>query len=119
MSRSRICGGLVAVAAGLAACASGGDVPAADTSKVSIAPTASSPAAAGPSTTARFQPLAPGELQRALDTARTSYGAPGAVAVVVSETSRWTGTSGTADVDGTPITDATRLRIASITKRAA
>lgn len=56
------------------------------------------------------------DVQGILDRVRDSYGAPGAVAVLRVGDRRTWAASGTADVDGTPITAVTRLRIASITK---
>jgi D-alanyl-D-alanine carboxypeptidase len=51
-----------------------------------------------------------------LDDARSGYGAPGALGLVGAREATWRGASGTADRDGVEITDATRFRIASITK---
>jgi len=70
---------------------------------------------------ASMSPLAtpaatPPSLQAMLDDARISYGAPGALAVVRHGDARVWLTSGTADTHGTPITETTRFRIASITK---
>lgn len=56
------------------------------------------------------------DLQSLLDVARTTYGAPGALAVVRLGDESWAGVSGEADLTGTRITGATRFRIASITK---
>ncbi|HYN31754.1 MAG TPA: serine hydrolase domain-containing protein, partial [Ilumatobacteraceae bacterium] len=47
---------------------------------------------------------------------RANYPAPGALAVIDIDSQRWFGQSGTADVDGTPISPITRFRIASISK---
>ena len=51
-----------------------------------------------------------------LDHARTSFGAPGAIALVRDGSDEWLGVSGSADVDGTPLTGDARFRIGSITK---
>lgn len=51
-----------------------------------------------------------------LDAQRAWYLAPGALALVRADGEEWTGTSGAADVDGTPITVGSTFRIASITK---
>jgi CubicO group peptidase (beta-lactamase class C family) len=56
------------------------------------------------------------DIQSLLDTRREAYGAPGALALLARGDSRWFASSGTADTAGTPITEATRFRIASITK---
>jgi D-alanyl-D-alanine carboxypeptidase len=55
-------------------------------------------------------------VQTVLDAARRDYGAPGALAVLVRGGERTFASSGKADLDGTLITEATRFRIASITK---
>jgi D-alanyl-D-alanine carboxypeptidase len=60
--------------------------------------------------------VTPASAQAILDAARQAYGAPGALAVVRREGKRTFVASGTADTDGAPISDATRFRIASITK---
>ncbi|MFI0425083.1 serine hydrolase domain-containing protein [Spongiactinospora sp. 9N601] len=54
-------------------------------------------------------------LQAALD-AVVASGAPGAVAEARDEAGRWTGTSGAADLDGTPVPANGRWRIGSVTK---
>jgi D-alanyl-D-alanine carboxypeptidase len=51
-----------------------------------------------------------------LDNARDQSGAPGALALVRSRGEEWFGTSGAADLDGSPISAATRFRVGSITK---
>jgi D-alanyl-D-alanine carboxypeptidase len=51
-----------------------------------------------------------------LDEKRTSYGAPGALAVVRDGDTEWSGVSGAADRAGTALTETSRFRIASITK---
>jgi len=56
------------------------------------------------------------QLQAALDGERASYHAAGALGLVRAGGRQFTATSGTADLLGTPITDTTRFRIASITK---
>ena len=56
------------------------------------------------------------EAQQLIDRARVAHGAPGAVALVQRAGTRTWVASGSADADGTPITEATRFRIASITK---
>jgi D-alanyl-D-alanine carboxypeptidase len=56
------------------------------------------------------------DIQSLLDARRTSYGAPGGLALLARGDNRWFASSGTADTAGTPITEATRFRIASITK---
>ena len=81
------------------------------------APSGSSPSApAEPSSTPAASSSASSGLQQLLDDERTSYGAPGALAVLRVGGRRTAATSGTADTTGTPITDTTRFRIASITK---
>jgi D-alanyl-D-alanine carboxypeptidase len=55
-------------------------------------------------------------LRAALDVERTSYHAAGALGVVRTGDGQFTAAFGAADLDGTPITDTTRFRIASITK---
>ena len=56
------------------------------------------------------------EIQSLLDARREAYGAPGGLALLIRDDSRWFASSGTADTAGTPITGSTRFRIASITK---
>ena len=56
------------------------------------------------------------EIQSLLDARREAYGAPGGLALLVRDDSRWFASSGTADTAGAPITESTRFRIASITK---
>jgi D-alanyl-D-alanine carboxypeptidase len=56
------------------------------------------------------------DIQSLLDARREAYGAPGGLALLARGDSRWFARSGTADTAGTPITEATRFRIASITK---
>jgi D-alanyl-D-alanine carboxypeptidase len=95
----------------LAACAGG-------------APTASSPTAdrsaepsqAAPSPTTSPTAAAAPSVQTTVDAARRDYGAPGALAVLVRAGERTFASSGSADLDDTPITESTRFRIASITK---
>ena len=61
--------------------------------------------------------VAPGpDIQSLLDARRDAYGAPGGLALLARGESRWFASSGTADTSGTPITETTRFRIASITK---
>ncbi|HSP29751.1 MAG TPA: serine hydrolase domain-containing protein [Ilumatobacteraceae bacterium] len=57
-----------------------------------------------------------GDLERTLAGKLREYPAPGALALIVVGDERVAGWSGTADLDGTPITPDTRFRIASITK---
>ncbi len=76
--------------------------------------TAAPPVAASPSPAGSPVPTA--DLQGLLDAARRDYGAPGAMAVLMRDGERTFAASGTADLDGTPITESTRFRIASITK---
>ena len=71
-------------------------------------PIATAPASSSSGTTER--------LQAALDGERASYHSAGALGLVRSGGREFTATSGTADLLGTPITDTTRFRIASITK---
>lgn len=81
------------------------------------ADTPASSASPTPGTPAPSPSLDPATaLQAMLDDRREAYGAPGAVAVLRLGAAEWTATSGTADLDGTPITGETRFRIASITK---
>ncbi len=56
------------------------------------------------------------DIQSVLDARRDAYGAPGALALLARGERRWFASSGTADTVGTPITESTRFRIASITK---
>ena len=56
------------------------------------------------------------EYQAVLDNARESYGAPGALAISRNGGAEWSAVSGVADLTGTGLTDASRFRIASITK---
>ena len=56
------------------------------------------------------------DIQSLLDARRDAYGAPGALALLARGERRWFASSGTADTAGTPITETTRFRIASITK---
>lgn len=65
----------------------------------------------GPPTTSAAQAM-----QLVLDDARDDSGAPGALALVRADGEEWFGTSGAADLDGSPISAATRFRIGSITK---
>jgi D-alanyl-D-alanine carboxypeptidase len=58
----------------------------------------------------------PATAQAILDTARQTYGAPGALAVIRHGDERIFLVSGAADTAGTPISETTRFRIASITK---
>ena len=55
-------------------------------------------------------------IQSLLDARRDAYDAPGGLALLARGDSRWFASSGTADTAGTPITESTRFRIASITK---
>jgi D-alanyl-D-alanine carboxypeptidase len=55
-------------------------------------------------------------MQLVLDELREGSSAPGALGLVRSGGREWFGTSGAADVEGTPITARTRFRIGSITK---
>jgi D-alanyl-D-alanine carboxypeptidase len=81
-----------------------------------IAPPTPAPSAtAGPSATATASATAL-DLQKLLDEERSSYGAPGALAVLRVGEARTAATSGKADTAGTPIAETTRFRIASITK---
>lgn len=52
----------------------------------------------------------------ALEAERSWYGAPGALALVRRGDDEWFGASGAADLAGTPITEDTTFRVASITK---
>lgn len=54
--------------------------------------------------------------QALLDDARQAAGAPGAVAVLRTVDTEWSGVSGSADVSGSGLTPATRFRVGSITK---
>lgn len=99
----------------LSACAGGATTAPSPTLDASAEP---SPAATSASSTPSPVPTpAPAaDLQAVLDAVRRDYGAPGALAVLVRDGERTFAASGTADIDGTPITEATRFRIASITK---
>jgi D-alanyl-D-alanine carboxypeptidase len=85
-------------------------------------PTASAPAAnpppasAAPTTPVSSPVGTPVTAQGLLDAAREAYGAPGALAVIRHGDASVFVASGTADTAGTPISAATRFRIASITK---
>lgn len=81
----------------------------------SSSPVASSPVASSPVASSPVASPNP-ELQSLLDDRRVSYGAPGALALLAQGDQRWFASSGTADTAGTPITESTRFRIASITK---
>ena len=122
----------VAVSVVSAGCAGAGGTPsAAPAGSVTAAPVAPSavatsmqapsrsgvpsPAVPSPVTPAASASASP-DVQALLDDERTSYGAPGALAVLREGGRRTAATSGTADTAGTPITDTTRFRIASITK---
>lgn len=79
------------------------------------------PSAGAVSTTGVTTPASPRagmaeRLQAALDDERASYHSPGALGLVRAGGRQFSATSGTADLIGTPITDTTRFRIASITK---
>ncbi len=101
--------GLVLVLA-VAGCGGGAGSPA---GSGSATPAPRQTALATPSVT--VAPSGPA-VQSLLDRLRTSYGAPGGMALVRSGSESWWATSGTADRAGTAITQATRFRIASITK---
>jgi D-alanyl-D-alanine carboxypeptidase len=89
----------------LAACAGGGT-----TAAPSASPTSGPPAS--PDATPNRTP----DLQGVLDYRLKSSGAPGALAVLRVGGARRAFSSGAADLAGTPITETTRFRIASITK---
>ena len=74
------------------------------------------PPPAAPTVQPASPAVTPATLQGVLDAARQAYGAPGALAVVRHGDERTFLASGAADTAGTPISDATRFRIASITK---
>ena len=74
------------------------------------------PASAALASAAPSPAVTPATARAILDEARTTYGAPGALAVVHHGDERTFLASGDADTDGTPISEATRFRIASITK---
>ena len=78
--------------------------------------TAATPAVVAPAGTPTAAPEALARLHRLLDDERESYGAPGALAVLRIHGTQLAVASGVADTAGTPITEATRFRIASITK---
>jgi D-alanyl-D-alanine carboxypeptidase len=94
------CGGVSPAGSSSAASAT---APAASVTTVSPAPT---PSPVG----------SPATAQAILDTARQTYGAPGALAVIRHGDERIFLVSGAADTAGTPISETTRFRIASITK---
>ena len=85
------------------------------TQSISTAPPASPAAGASASARPTSTP-ATADLQGLLDAERTSYGALGALAVVRIGDQRRFAASGAADLAGTPISETTRFRIASITK---
>lgn len=98
----------------LAGCAGGA------TTAPTLAPTpaaTSMPAPEPPAPTPAPTTAATPTVQALLDAARRDYGAPGALAVLVRDGERTFAASGTADLDGTLITESTRFRIASITKQ--
>ncbi len=74
------------------------------------------PVPTAPVATASTSTSATPDRQALLDHLRTSFGAPGAVAVLRHGDSLWAGYSGSADVTGTELTDESRFRIGSITK---
>ncbi len=104
----------IAAAAILVAACTGGSSPAASVQPSSAAPSPAATAASTPAPTATPAPTP--DVQGMLDLRRKLYGAPGALVVLRVGDQRWAATSGTADTAGTPITDTTRFRIASITK---
>jgi D-alanyl-D-alanine carboxypeptidase len=71
---------------------------------------------APPETTAVTSIPDAADLERTLAAKLERYPAPGALALIAIDDDRVAGWSGTADLDGTPITPDTRFRIASITK---
>lgn len=81
-------------------------------------PTADDPGPTAPTTSSAPDPADPSaaDLARTLDGVRTSYGAPGAIAVVVHGATRVRAAVGDADLAGTPAAATMRFRIASITK---
>jgi D-alanyl-D-alanine carboxypeptidase len=95
----------------LAACGGG-----ASTAPSATADRTAEPSEAAPSPTTTPTAAATSSVQAVLDAARREYGAPGALAVLVRGGGRTFASSGKADLDGTLITEATRFRIASITK---
>lgn len=84
------------------------------TTDSTTAPTGSSEASVA--TTTEPATVEPADVTGVLDQVRERYPAPGALALVRRGGRETFGSSGTADLDGTPITPATRFRIASITK---
>jgi D-alanyl-D-alanine carboxypeptidase len=74
------------------------------------------PVSSGSTSPASSLAVSPATAQAILDSARRTYGAPGAIAVILHGDERTFLGSGAADTDGTPISEATRFRIASITK---
>jgi D-alanyl-D-alanine carboxypeptidase len=98
--------GLAAATATLAACGGPARAP-------SPAATSTSTGERIEATTTTGQPISIAAL---LATERRWYPAPGALAIARLGTGTWSGQSGAADLAGTPITDSTRFRIASITK---
>ncbi len=74
------------------------------------------PASAAPTSPVPSPAVTPATAQAILDAARRAYGAPGALAVVRHGGERTFLASGAADTNGTQISEATRFRIASITK---
>ena len=102
---------VVTVLLSVAACAGG-----ASTAPSPTADLSAEPSAATPSRTATPTPAPTPSVQAVLDAARRAYGAPGALAVLARDGGRTFAASGTADTAGTPITEDSRFRIASITK---
>ena len=113
MRSTRLQAALVAAVILVAAC-TGGSSPVASVQPSSAAPSPAATAASTPAPTATPAPTP--DVQGMLDLRRKLYGAPGALVVLRVGDQRWAATSGTADTAGTPITDTTRFRIASITK---
>jgi D-alanyl-D-alanine carboxypeptidase len=93
--------------------ACGGIAPSASSSQGVVSAARSSAPASSASPSPAATPATP---QALLDAVRQAYGAPGALALIRHGDQRTFLSSGTADTAGTPISDATRFRIASITK---
>lgn len=97
----------------VATVACGGTSATRDSVAVTVATTA--PEATAPAITRTTPPLVV-DRNALVDAARQTYGSLGAIATIRDADGEWFTASGSADVTGTPITQNTRFRIASITK---
>jgi len=94
--------------------ASCGSQPAADF-EASVPPTSTIPPTASVPPTSLLGPST-ADQQAILDDLRTTFGSPGAIALLRLNGSEWSGVSGTADLAGTALTGDSRFRVGSITK---